>query len=191
MLEAFEQFCRAHEKTIAFLEALSTLSAVIVSLIVAISAGRANKTRLKAWVDIRRIYHPTISPETRLRYITATITNTGILSLRVPFAFFHWQLPGQRNSSVMVNPLDAYNADQWVPQRQYPVEVLPKTTHPFMVSDFATFQQTFSEMLREQSFIKRVLYRFVHVTIVTDDGARFRAKIGSNLRREMRRLNPL
>jgi hypothetical protein len=126
-----------------------------------------------------------------LRYITATITNTGILPLRVPFAFFYWQLPGQKNASVMVNPLDAYATDELVPQRQYPVELLPKATDPFIVSDFATFQATFAEMLREQNFIKRVLYRFVHLTILTDDGRRFRAKIGKDLRREIRRLAPL
>src|SRR5208282_6893050 len=88
MLEAFEEFCKAHEKTIAFVEAFSTLAAVIVSLSFAYLAGRANRTRLKAWVDIKRIVHSTIPPETRLRYLTATITNTGIMPLRVPFGFF-------------------------------------------------------------------------------------------------------
>jgi hypothetical protein len=74
MLDGFEQFCREHEKTIAFVEAFSTLAAVIVSLSLALLASRANRTRLKAWVDIRRIVHSTIPPETRLTYITATIT---------------------------------------------------------------------------------------------------------------------
>lgn len=190
VLDAFEQLCKEHEKTIAFVEAFSTLAAVIVSLGLASLASRAHKPRLKAWVDINRMVHSTIPPETRLRYLTATITNTGIVSLRVPVAFFNWQLPGQRNKTVWVNPLDAFG-DERVPQRTYPFEVLPKTSHPFIVSDITTFQENFAEMLRAQNYIKRILYRFVFVTIVTDDGTRFRAKIGENVRREMRRLNPL
>jgi hypothetical protein len=179
MLEAFEHFCREHEKTIAFVEAFSTLAAVIISLSLAISASRANKPRLKAWVDTSRMVHSTIPPETRLRYLTATITNTGIVSLRVPVAFFNWQLPGQRNKTLWVTPLDA-SGDERVPPRVYPFEVLPKTSHPFIVSDIATFQENFAEIIRAQNFIKRILYRFVRVTIITDDGSRFRAKIGDN-----------
>src|SRR5262244_3783055 len=55
MLEAFEQFCKEHEKTIAFVEAFSTLAAVIVSLMLAFAARRAANTRLKAWVDINEL----------------------------------------------------------------------------------------------------------------------------------------
>jgi hypothetical protein len=60
-----------------------------------------------------------------------------------------------------------------------------------MVSDIATFQETFADMLRNQNFMNRILYRFVRVTIVTDDGTLFRAKIAKDLRKEIRRLNPL
>lgn len=186
MLEGFEQFCKEHEKTIALVEAFSTLAAVIVSLILASFAARANRTRLKAWVDIRRIVHSTIPPETRLRYLAATITNRGITPLRVPFSFFHWQLPGQQNASLMVNPLDAYATDKWVPQQTYPVEILPKASHSFIVSDVATFQETFKEVIQKERFLKRILYRFIRVTILTDDGVRFRAKVGKLVRNEMR-----
>ncbi len=190
MLEAFEEFCKAHEKTIAFVEAFSTLAAVIVSLSLAYRAGRANKTRLKAWVDIRRIVHSTIPPETRLRYLTATITNTGIMPLRVPVAFFHWQLPRQKDTSYGVNPLDASAMDEWVSQQKYPLEIPPRASHPFLVSNVATFRQEFKEMIDKQSPIRRISYRFVHVTIVTDDGMHFRAKIDNGVRKEMSELNP-
>jgi hypothetical protein len=69
------------------------------------------------------------------------ITNAGITPLRVPFAFFRWQLPGQKNASVMVNPLDACATDKWVAQRTYSVEISPKATEYFMISDLATFKR--------------------------------------------------
>jgi hypothetical protein len=124
-------------------------------------------------------------PETRLRYLTTTITNTGITPLRVPFAFFNWQLPGQKHSSFIVNPMDAYATDEWVAQRKYPVEILPKATEYLMISDIATFQKEFTDMIKTQSFLKRMLYRFIRVTILTDDGRRFKAKIGKGVRTEI------
>jgi len=91
----------------------------------------------------------------------------------------------------MINPLDAYGTDQWVSQQKYSVEIPPRASHPFLVSDMAKFPQEFKEMINKQSLIRRILHRFVHVTIVTDDGMRFRAKIDKGVRREMRELNPL
>jgi hypothetical protein len=192
MLEAFEQFCKDHEKTIAFVEAFSTLAAVLVSLMLAFSARRANKTRLKAWVDVRRIVHSTIPPETRLRYITAIIMNIGMQPLRIPFAFFHWQLPLQKNASWMVNPLNAYATDEWVQQEQYPIEIAPKASCTLIVSNIATFQQEFRAMVRERpGLLARIFFRFVRVTILTDDGMRFRAKVSAEVRKEMAQLNAL
>jgi hypothetical protein len=119
-----------------------------------------------------------------LRYLATTITNTGITPLRVPFAFFNYQLPGQKNSSFMANPMDAYAKDEWVAQRKYPVEILPKATEYFIISDLATFQKEFTDVIKRQSFLRRMLYRFIRVIILTDDGTRFRAKIGKGLRSE-------
>jgi hypothetical protein len=109
----------------------------------------------------------------------------------VPVAFFHWQLPRQKNTSWWINPLDVYATDEWVPQQKYPVEIPPRASHPFLVSDVATFRQEFKEMIDKQSLFRRILHRFVHVSIVTDDGMRFRAKIDKGVRREIRELNPL
>ncbi len=47
-------------------------------------------------------------------------------------------------------------------------------------------------MLQERpSLVGRIFLRFARVTIFTDEGMRFRAKIGKALRNEVRRLNPL
>jgi hypothetical protein len=192
MLDAFEQFCKDHEKTIAFVEAFSTLGAVIVSLMLAFFAHRANQTRLKAWVGIKRMLHSTIPPEARVRYLTATITNTGIRPLSIPFGFFNWQLPRQKNSSWVVNPLNAYGGDKWVQQEQYPIQIAPKASRIIMVSDIATSRQEFQQMVRERpSLLRRILFRFVRVTILSDDGMLFKAKIGKEVRNEIRELNPL
>ena len=191
MLEAFEQFCKEHEKTIAFVEAFSTLAAVAISLGLALLARKANKTRIKAWVDVKRIVHTTIPRDQPLRYIGTTITNTGIMPVRIPFAFFHWQLPYERNASIMVMMLDAYGADPWVPQQTYPVEIPPRASHSFLVSDIETFRREHKEIISNEGLLRRVLRRFMGVTIVTDDGTRFKAKLGKAIRRELREISPI
>jgi hypothetical protein len=98
-LEHLDLILGHYPHVVATLEAVSTFAAVVVSLALASAARRANKPRLKAWVDIGTIVHSTIPPESRVRYLTATITNTGITPLRVPVAFFHWQLPRQKYKS--------------------------------------------------------------------------------------------
>jgi hypothetical protein len=191
-LEHLDVILARYPHVVATLEAVSTFAAVVVSLALASAARRANKTWLKAWVNIKFIVHSTIDPQNRPIYLTATITNTGMMPLRLPFSFFHWQLPRQKNASWMVNPMDYYGTDQWVPQQTYPIEIPPRATHECFISDIATFRQSFQEMARQhRGWSGRILLRFVRVTILTDDGTRCRAKISDNVQKEMRRINPL
>src|SRR5260221_5270400 len=91
MFEWIEQFCKAHERTIAAIEAVSTFSAVVVSLALASMAQRANRTKLKAYLNRSFIMHSSIDPNNRPKYITVGITNTGVMPLRIPLASFHWR----------------------------------------------------------------------------------------------------
>jgi hypothetical protein len=51
MLQEIEEFFKAHEHTMAALEALSTFAAVVVALVLSLVSQRANRTRIKAVVS--------------------------------------------------------------------------------------------------------------------------------------------
>lgn len=175
---------------VSAIESISTLLAVIVSLTFAVAAKRANNTRLKAWVEIERVHHSTIDPTNRPVYLTAMVRNIGIMPLRLPFAFFSWKLPVLKNAIWTANPLDAYSGDRWIPQKTYPVEILPRTTQRLFISDMATFSREFPflDIVQRYGFLGRILCPSIKAIIYTDDGSRCKAKIGNSVRREMRRL---
>jgi hypothetical protein len=189
-LERLDAILGHYPHLVAALEAVSTFAAVVISLSLAFAAHRANKTRFKAWVDIQAIHHSSIDTENRPTYITARITNMGVMPLRVPFAFFNWQLPILRHALWTVNLMDAYSMVQLlVPQQTYPVEIQPRASKVFFVSDVITFrdESIFEDVIRRYGVIGRRLFPFIKVTIYTDDGTRRRAKIGHSARREINR----
>jgi hypothetical protein len=55
MFNTIEAFCKLHEHTIAAIEAISTLAAVIVSLTLAHRAAMANRTHLVARLQIANL----------------------------------------------------------------------------------------------------------------------------------------
>ncbi len=187
MLNAVEEFCRDHQHTIAALGALGTLIAVVVSLVLAWRAGRATRTRLKANVDTSFIAHSTIDPKNPPRYLTVSITNIGIGSLRVPFSFFRWKVPLSR-SFWTVNPLDGYGQDRdsLIPQKHYPVEIQPRASETFYVSDLQTFIQTIERTRNETRGLPRFCLRFIKAIIRTDDGLVFKVRISKGVRKRWR-----
>jgi hypothetical protein len=86
MVDDIEAFCTAHSHTISAIEALSTLLAVIISLTLAYRASLADKTNLKAGLEISTILHPSISPNPR--FVVVSITNTGVFPPQIPVGFF-------------------------------------------------------------------------------------------------------
>jgi hypothetical protein len=138
MLNALEELLKEHQHTIAALGALSTFAAVVVSLMLAWRAGRAAQTRLTASVRLSVIMHSTLDPKNPPRYITVSITNTRNMPLRVPLSFLSWKIPLRRGVWI-VNPLDGYATDPLIPQKRYPVEIAPRASETFYVSDLKTF----------------------------------------------------
>jgi uncharacterized membrane protein len=55
-----EEFFTAHQHTVAALSVLGTLSAVLVSLAIALVSQRANRTRITAHASITFMMHETI-----------------------------------------------------------------------------------------------------------------------------------
>lgn len=186
MWEAVEQFCKNHKDTIAAFGAASTFSAVVVSLVLAFLTRRANKTHIRASVNISVIIHDSIDKDKRHRYVTANITNNGIMPARIPFSFFHWRVPFRRGTWSVI-PHDSSGTDPWVPQQKYPVEIAPRASHTFFVSEIDTLKAELARTMGRRD-VGKVAFRFLWVMVLTDDGAKFRAKVPRHVRKELRKL---
>jgi hypothetical protein len=185
MFATIEEFCKSHEYTTAAIGAFSTLAAVVVSLALAFLSLRATKTRLRADLAMSIIIHNTLNRNNPPTYLTVSITNIGNMALRVPFSFFRWRLPMGRGV-WLVNPLDSYGTDPLIPRKYYPVELAPRASQTFYVSDVATFKLSVGQMRKGASLIDRVRFRFIKAIILSDDGRTFAAKIRTNVRKHLR-----
>jgi hypothetical protein len=155
VFDDIEEFCKAHEHTISAIEAISTLSAVIVSLVLAHRATIADRTRLVAQLQISTIFHPTISPKPR--FVVVTITNTGNLPLQVPLGFFRWKVPF-RGRQWLIMPIDFEGILGVVPQKTYPVEIKPRSSETFFMSEALAFLGQINGIREEQNFVGLFLF---------------------------------
>ena len=78
--------------------------------------------------------------------------------------------------------------DEWVPQKSYPVEIKPRTSEKFFLNDMSTFYEGMAEILPKTNAIQRFRGRFLRSYVMTDDGRRFRVRLESSLRNELRGL---
>jgi hypothetical protein len=139
-------------------------------------------------VSRSNIVHSTIDPRKPPTYLTATITNKGVRPLRLPFAFFSWQLPFERGAWT-VNPYDAYvTPDVYVNRQTYPIEIPPRASHTCFVSDIETMRESLTQVASEAGFLGRLRFRCIRVTIITDDGALFRGRVSKQLRKEIAKI---
>jgi hypothetical protein len=182
MMDAFEDFAKAHEKTIAFIEAFSTLSAVIVSLVLAFASRRQVQTHLNCRVQYASDY----SQQGHRAYVTVDITNIGVLPLRIPGSFFIYVLPFTRTARRVV-PLDQLDRDQSIPPKIYPVEIPPRSRETFIIGLREPFWVGFHNMVTQTRGITRLMFRFVRLKIIADDGIRFAPELDPDFRREFRR----
>ena len=174
MLDTIDQFSQAHQYTITAIGAFSTLLAVVVSLGLAQIAQRSSRTRISARVEVMFIVHSTLEgkpPE----YVTVTIKNIGNMPATIPLSFFLWKLPFRRGY-WMVNPWDFSAQDSWVSQKIYPVEIRPRRSETFYLSDLAGFRTTIAEMVNQVQH-SRWRFRFIKAIIRTDDGKLFKVKL--------------
>jgi hypothetical protein len=82
---------------------------------------------------------------------------------------------------------------QTIPQTHYPVEIAPRVSRSFFINDIKGFHEEQSKRVEMGGFLNRFLFRFVRAFVVTDDGMRFRAKIGKDVQKELAqiRLHPV
>ena len=120
-------------------------------------------------------------------YLTASITNIGTIALRVPLSFLYWRLPMDR-SAWMVMPLDSFphGTGPPIPRQNYPVEIAPRASQTFYVFDVAGLKELVEKMRKGASLIDRVRFRFVKAIVQSDDGRKFVANIGKEVREHLR-----
>jgi hypothetical protein len=129
-LQNLDDFLGRYPHIVSALEAFSTFAAVLVSLTLALIAQRSNRTQIKAFASIGIILHSTLEGKPTPTYLTAEITNMGIMPIQIPLSFFHWKVPFKRGA-WLVNPLDYTQTDEWIPQKKYPVEIRPRGSVTF------------------------------------------------------------
>jgi len=86
-----EEFFKAHQYTTQAIAAAGTLATVVVSLALAWSAWRADRTKLKALATLLYLVEDPIDPKSALMNLGVTITNHGRFPLRA--CSFFWKLP--------------------------------------------------------------------------------------------------
>jgi hypothetical protein len=187
MFAELEDFFKAHEHTVAALEAVSTLAVVVVSVTLALLAQRANRTKIKAFVSMSVMLHSTLEGKPKPTYVTVFIRNVGVMPVMIPFSFFHWKAPFKAGGWT-VNPWDYSAGDEWVPQKRYPIEIKPRSSETFFLAEKSVFRSTMLEMLSGANFIDRCRFRFLRARVVTDDNKLFDVKTDCTLHKELRLL---
>ena len=185
-MNEIEIFFKDHEHTVAALAAISTLAAVVVSLVVTYISQRSNRTRIKANVTVNLILHSSLEGKPQPEYICVSVTNLGIMPAAIQFAFFCWKLPFVRGS-FLVNPLDFYG-DDWFQKRTYPIEIKPRSSVMVCLSEMGVFREMCRNNLIGNTFVSRFRFRFLRAIVVTDDRRIFKVEIDRSLRKELRRL---
>jgi hypothetical protein len=178
-----EHFSETNQHTIAALEAASTFAAVVVSLVLALLANRSSRTRARVSVQVQFIFRPTLDGKTKPEYVTATITNIGVMPASIPISFLAWKVPFYSDYLQAV-PWDYAQHDRWAPQRVYPTEIKPRASETFFLPDLSGFRTTMAEKLQRIRLLPCRI-RFIKAIILTADGRRFRVKLDKSVRREL------
>ena len=175
-----EEFFKAHQYTIAAVAAAGTLAAVVTSLGLAWGARLANRTKLKAVANIMLIFSTPIDGREIPKFLQVRITNNGKWPVHIPANFFYWKMPFKREYMTVI-PLDQ-SGHHLIPPKNYPKEVLPRTTEHFHISDLPTFKQEAKRLRGADTTADRLRRRFIRAYVRTDDGTTFRVKLSPEVR---------
>lgn len=178
-----EAFFTAHEHTVSAVEAASTFAAVVLALALSFISQRANRTRVKARASVTQIVGGAIYPT----YVSVDITNVGLFAVTVPMAFFYWRIPFKRDW-WLVQPLDYTQSDPWVRRNSYPVEIRPRSSQTFVLSDIAEFHSMLRDDFIGQTWLDRCRFAFLRATVRTDDGRLFKVQLDQSLRKEIEQI---
>ena len=175
-----EEFFLAYRATIEAIAAFATVAAVVVALYL---ARRQSRARLRVYADVN-VYFPSSAPEVlgnpenpeRRRCIGLTVQNVGPVSVTLSyFSCFEWRVAGSRR-------LFTQNAAE--PDfRASPITLEPGRSAGIILSiDLDDYSARIADLCRSSRFGKGAR-RFPRLTVRTEIGDRFRAKLGRSLRK--------
>jgi hypothetical protein len=136
--DRLEHFLDHYPHIIAAVEAISTFGAVVVSLSLAFAARRSHNTRLRARVQRTTVTSSALSRFPVYVYVSVSITNTGILPLRFSPSFLQLKVPFRR-TTWMIRVLEDLQTDLLIPQKTFPVEIVPARPRLFSHVRSTTF----------------------------------------------------
>jgi len=187
-LQHCENLLSRYPHIVAAIESLSTFAAVITSLVLAGMAQRSNRTKLEADGFIGEVHSEAVDPKTHPRYLVVSITNTGLLPLRIPYGFFYFKIPLRRALSGVL-PLDSTGAERYLPRRTYPVPLASRTTEPFYITTEERLYAEFEKLWKIEPKWRKPLFRFMGGLVVTDDGRRFKVTLTRDIQQKILGIN--
>ena len=110
------------------------------------------------------------------------------MPVSIPLSFFYRKLPLKQELLGVLLPHDYSQADEWVPQKRYPIEIKPCSSEGFFLTEIEMFRQQFLKVLVEASVFDRYRWRFVRARVVTDDGKVFSVNFTPSIRKEFQKL---
>ena len=178
-----EEFFLAYRATVAAIAALATVAAGVVALYL---AQRQSRARLRAHADVSLSF-PSSPPgiieaeenRQRPRCIAVSISNVGPVSVTLSyFNCFEWRVVGSRGLSIQ----NAAEPDF----RASPITLDPgRSADIILTHDLDAYSKMIADLCRASRFGK-CARRFPRLTVRTEIGNRFQAKLGRS-RRELAR----
>ena len=178
-MDIVENLLAQHPATISTIAAGATVAAVIVALYLARGQSRG---RLQIFADISRYVSseaqrrsPTIDLKDTPQIITVTMRNVGPMAVSISYwSSFVWSVPGGKKV-VAQNPAEP-------DFRSQPIELLPGRSASIVLSDDLPGYRAMMNDLARTSWLGAWSLHFPRLTVSTEIGDRFRAKLGKSLR---------
>jgi len=172
-----EEFAKSYQYTILMFGVLGTLGAVVVSLL----ANRANRTKIKASVDIGILFGKCARGYRKHRYLMIVITNLGQLPVSIPEDFFEMCLLLGRKRMWLVTADENPEAD-YIPRAEYPVDIQPRKSARFILCRSDRFAGMCLDFIGGNRFIRWVRLHHLRIYVKTADGIRAKARLPRALR---------
>ena len=184
-LKFIDDFLGQYAHIVSAIGAISTFAAVVVSLMIALWAQRANRTNLVASIYVADLILEGVAVTKPPQYITVSITNIGTMPLRIPFMFLSCRLPFQWRTAFALSPLDFFKGDPYIRQRSYPAEIPPRANECFYVGTPDLQKKEAIEIWKKYWWRFYFFRWFVRFRVETEDGYRFQVKMSKEVRRLM------
>lgn len=179
-MNAIETFLAQYPSTISALAAVSTFAAVVVALYL---ARRQHRPRLQVFADINLYISPdaprdstgVVDMKDAPRVITVTIRNIGLTPVSISYwSAFWWSVLGGKETAIQ-NPVEPVFKNE-------PIELQPGKSASIVLSNDLEAISTLMKSLAATSRLGNLSRFFPRLTIMTEVGYKFRAKLGNSLR---------